>query len=223
MYDYCDIFELDTDETNIIMRSANYSCFNMSKSNEDRLKMRRSNFLVESKFRQNSSITNEECLSQIIKGEFLSSEFSIFGVSSYSTHLLSSSFNDDDYYSSSEINDLLEYVTPKTDKIAIKSISHSHNPAVKIANDLIKRAIQPKNTQKTTFKDNKMTRRSSTSSNSSTSSTESHKASRPKNADNAKRPTLAGNLFGAAISQAQKDTGLFNKTSSNYFNMRISF
>ena len=206
------------------MRSASYSIFNMSKSNEDRLRIRRSKLLVDSKFRQNSSLTNEECLSKIISGKYVSNEVSSFGVSSTSTHLLGSSFDDDDYYCSTEINDMLENVTSKSNRMGLKSLHSSQNPSVKIAHNLVKGAIQLKNTNKIS-KDQKLSRKSSTSSNSSTSSTDSHKPlnSRPKNFENNIRPALAGNLFGAAISQAQKDTGLFTKTTSNYFNIKFLF
>ncbi len=120
-YDYCNLFGLEVSEdSNVLMRSfMNYSCFKLEKSNEDRLKLRRSNLLVESKFKsklsaQNLQLSSGQCLSEIISGQSYADgtkQPSIFGIKSqYSSgfaHKLYSSFTDDGYYCSDEINQLL--------------------------------------------------------------------------------------------------------------------
>ena len=197
MYDYTDVFELDSDETNVIMRStSSYKCFDMSKENEERLKVRRSKLLVEGKFKRNSSLTDKKCLSQIIRGEYVGNQPSCFGAN----YSLSTVFDEDDYYCDTEINDLLEHVKPK-ELVGLKSsgvgaslkskTALTPKIAVKKAATLVKKAIgvkinKPDGETKAEALSSK--RRTSASSGSSTSSV----GLRRKNSE-------TGNKFAAAI------------------------
>jgi hypothetical protein len=111
--DYCCMYGLEIiDDSSVIMRSAGLDCFVLPKSEQDKLKARRSTLLIESKFYERlneSQTTGEDCLSQIISGgETRPSKFS-----STETHTLLSSFDDDGHYVSSEIDDLIEYARQK--------------------------------------------------------------------------------------------------------------
>ena len=108
VYDYCDVFEMETDEVNIIMRTnMSYSCFKLSKPNEERLQVRRSRLLVEGKF-ENGLVSNDRQMSKIIRGAAVPLTSSCFGLK----HTLNTSFNSDDYFSSEEINALLDLLRP---------------------------------------------------------------------------------------------------------------
>lgn len=220
VYDYCDVFELESDETNIIMKSnMPYSCFDMSKSNEDRLKVRRSKLLVESKFKQNSMLTNEKCLSQIIRGNY--TRPSCYGTKSNSTHVLTTSFDENGYCCCTEINDLLEQVRPKSETIG-KSILTPSKIAIKSASKLaakakLKNAINLRTKSVTNGESEAFPKRkSSVSSSSSISPDESKKKSSEsgnKFSDllKSKRPSGPAGVFGAAINQV-KETSFFTAT-----------
>lgn len=124
------------------MRStSSYSCFNISKENEDRLKVRRSRLLVESKFKRNSMLTDKKCLSQIIRGEWVGSQPTVFGPD----YQLSTVFDEQDYYCDTEINQLLEQVKPREAGVksafAMKSVMTPSKIAVRKAATLVKKAI----------------------------------------------------------------------------------
>lgn len=107
--DYRIAYGLDRVEDNIlIMRSTTpLSSFNLPNSEMNLLKLRRSNALVESKFWdviEESSLSNEKCLSLIISG-FGSSDYQPSRFSQ--NHVLQDSFSPDGYYSSDDIETFL--------------------------------------------------------------------------------------------------------------------
>lgn len=197
------------------MRSnISYNCFVMSKPNQDRLTVRRSKLLVDSKFKQNSLLTNEKCLSQIIRGTLIQNNPSKFGVRPSSTHVLTTCFDENDYYFDNEINKLLAQVKPRSEMNAgtkgnLKStILTPSKIAVRRAANLVKKAIGAKKTVpgeilgeglKTEKK-----RRSSVSSNSSM---ESRKRSFED------KPAEGGKTIGRV--QESKQSSIFTKTMSN--------
>ncbi len=172
--------------------SSSYSCFTMSKPNEERFTVRRSKLLVDNKFKQNSLLTDEKCLSQIIRGHLTGNKPSIFGANSTSTHLLTTSFNENDLYCGDEINQLLEQVKPAktsvgTAKNPFSAILKSNlaasnvNPVKRVADRLVKKAIKAKEVAANgaDLKSGRK-RRSSASSNSSSSSESRKKSAEAK-------------------------------------------
>jgi hypothetical protein len=139
-YDYCNLFRLEVyEDVNVLMRSSmKYDCFHLKKSDEDRLKNRRSFLLVESKFENRKlqatdasgrSLNRDECLSEIISGQSLSDgtkQPSVFGINlsdcGYS-HTLHSSFDEDGYYTSDEIEQLLSLAKQSLSGINLKKPS----------------------------------------------------------------------------------------------------
>lgn len=108
--DYCSMFGLDIVEDNYVIMRLNAQCFDLSKANEDALRLKKSITLVESKFNEKLNLdtsvydlTNEKCLSMIISGENRDYVQSIFS----SGHELQSSFNQEGFYISDEIEQFL--------------------------------------------------------------------------------------------------------------------
>lgn len=124
--DYRIAYGLDRVEDNIlIMRSTTpLSSFNLPNSEMNLLKLRRSNALVESKFwdvTEESSLSNEKCLSLIISG-FGSSDYQPSRFSQ--NHVLQDSFSPDGYYSSDDIETFLIQAKQNysTNQAAISSV-----------------------------------------------------------------------------------------------------
>lgn len=114
LLDYCRLYGLGIiDENYVIMRSSsNSSCFKISKEDENLLKQRRSNTLVESKFAQrlnseDDDVSNEKCLSLIISGVGDSSAYVPSEFSSGGEHVLQDSFSREGFYASDEIEQAL--------------------------------------------------------------------------------------------------------------------
>jgi len=152
----------------------------MTKPNEGRFTVRHSKLLVDNKFKNNSLLTNEKCLSQIIRGHLTGNKPSTFGSNASSIHQLTTSFDENDYYFGNEINELLEQLKPTSAVITKNPLSGSlksnfiapNVTAVKrVADRLVKKAIKVKEVPIDTLglKLEKK-RRSSVSSDSSTSS-----------------------------------------------------
>ena len=117
MLDYCNEFGLElSEDASVLMRASSaYACFNLSKASADKLKARKSTLLIESKFysRLNEAqLTADECLSEIISGgDLRHSRFS------QEQHELQNSFNEEGFYASDEIEELLRYARGQLAKI----------------------------------------------------------------------------------------------------------
>ena len=151
-YDYCNLFGLRiVDDVSVLMGSSmNVDCFKLTQTNQARLKARRSNLLVESKFEKSldsaaCQLSQEERLSEIISGQSFadgSKQASVFGIKANSAYRLHSSFNDECYYCSDEINQLLEVARqaalasssmlpskkPGANKILVKKLRDTEKP-----------------------------------------------------------------------------------------------
>ena len=190
--EYCNSFSLDKDDDgNVIMRvnTSVETFFKLSKTNEDSLKFKRSYLLVERKFEakldaSNNQLTAEECLSEIISGQSYldgTKRPSRFEGGNYE---LKTSFNEEGYYSSNEINELLAESKEKVEAVAAKpkvnkvvkpqtasgKTSAANKSIVKRANSLVKKAAQQSTKAKQTDLSLVKERRKSSSSTSSTAS-----------------------------------------------------
>ena len=116
---YCNAFGLDIVDENVVMKSTmNNNIFSLSKQDEDRLKAHRSFQIVENKFieklrESNYTLSNEQLLGEIISGLRINfnKNPSRFGINSY--HELTSSFDDEGYFTSDEIEKLAEHARQK--------------------------------------------------------------------------------------------------------------
>jgi hypothetical protein len=174
-YDYCNLYGLEVlEDSNVLMRSTmKYDCFNLTKSNEDRLKGRRSYLLVESKFENrihqaststsiegHRQLSRDECLSEIISGQLFADgtkQPSVYGIKSsagYDTSFnLYSSFDEEGHYCSDEIDQLLSLAKQSLTSGNLKksiilskktTASVSSKPGAKnTADSLFKQKIEP--------------------------------------------------------------------------------
>lgn len=116
LLDYCRMYSLDIIDDNYVhMRSAltQSACFKVTKESENKLRLRRSRALVESKFayrlktESDESLTSERCLSYIISGITDSDVYVPSRFSERGEHVLQNSFDQDGFYTSDEIEEAL--------------------------------------------------------------------------------------------------------------------
>ena len=193
--DYCELYGLDVEDSNVIMSSsANNSIFKLTKSNEDRLKAHRSILLVESKFEaklSSNSWSKEKCLSHIIAGAAVHDTSGLFALDS--NHELANSFNEEGHFISDEIDQMLEYARAKRANIVDiapvektkttipfikRRLDSTKSAALKMANNLIKKSIKKTSLPAIDHQEGEITKRkTSTSSSSSTEAKSKNKRS----------------------------------------------
>lgn len=116
LLDYCRMYSLEViDENYVHMRSTltQSACFKITKESENKLRLRRSRALVESKFayrlktESDESLTSKRCLSYIISGITDSDVYVPSRFSERGQHVLQNSFDQDGFYTSDEIEEAL--------------------------------------------------------------------------------------------------------------------